>query len=303
MAQRIPVDQATSLAWVEVAHSARIHSRILDTVSDPIDGSQFSMVDVLYPHERASNWHRSYLNAALEHLLVWADLVAPLRFHPEQESIHMLRPAYTLSRAAIEAASQAVWVSAGGSAAECVRRHLRLIRWDYEEHRKSVQDPEAKRRIHEMDETLLNRVREHVSADQLKVPSLLTVLREAAEVIGESSNDLERVWRAASGAAHGKFWPSVALQHVVPVDEHEPGQLRALSVPDAVGMTEVLRLAGRMTTWGVLRHADFCGFEIEPLVSEATQWLASVVPVHDDADPDVIARLMGRDHDSEPGRR
>jgi len=243
------------------------------------------VVDALYPYERASIWHRSYLNAALEHLLVWADLVAPLRFHPEQELIHTLRPAYTLSRAALEAASQAVWVSAGGSAAECARRHLRLIRWDYAEHRKSVQDPAVKQRIRAMDETLLTRVEERLSVDELIVPSLIAVLRDAAQVIGVSADELERVWRAASGAAHGKFWPSVALQHVVPVDEHEPGQMRTLSVPDVAAMTEVLRLASRMTTWGVLRHADFSGFEIQPLIDEGKRWLASVVPLRDDADP------------------
>lgn len=256
------------------------------------------MVDAMYPHERASNWHRSYLNAALEHLMMWADLVAPLRFDPEQDSTHTLRPAYTLGRAALEAAAQAVWMSAGDSAGDCIRRHLKLIRWDYEEHRKSVQSPEHKRRIREMDELLLNRVQEHVSGDELTVPSLLVVLREAADVIGVSSDDLERMWRAASGAAHGKYWPSVALQHVVPVNEYTPGQLSTLSVPDAARMTEVLRLADRMTTWGVLRHADFSGYEIEPLLSEAKRWLASVVPLRDDADPEVVARLFGHDHNS-----
>ena len=126
MTRRIPVDRATSLAWVEIAHGARLHNRILGNVPDPINGAEFAVVDALYPYERASIWHRSYLNAALEHLLVWADLVAPLRFHPEQELIHTLRPAYTLSRAALEAASQAVWVSAGGSAAAVSYTHLTL---------------------------------------------------------------------------------------------------------------------------------------------------------------------------------
>jgi hypothetical protein len=68
-----------------------------------------------------------------------------------------------------------------------------------------------------MDETLLDRVSEHVPADELAVPSLLAVLRAASEVIGIAPDDFERVWRAASGAAHGKFWPSIALQHTTRV--------------------------------------------------------------------------------------
>ncbi len=157
---------------------------------------------------------------------------------PEQELIHTLRPAYTLSRAALEAASQAVWVSAGGSAAECARRHLRLIRWDYAEHRKSVQDPAVKQRIRAMDETLLTRVEERLSVDELIVPSLIAVLRDAAQVIGVSADELERVsgepltttsWRAASerrqAASSGRRWRS---KHVVPVDRRARTQADAL---------------------------------------------------------------------------
>lgn len=64
---------------------------------------------------------------------------------------------------------------------------------------------------------------------------------------------------------------------------------------DAAGMTEVLELADRMTAWGVLRHADFSGFEIQPLIDEATRRLATVVPFRDDADLGAIAHLLGPD--------
>lgn len=168
-----------------------------------------------------------------------------------------------------------------------------MIRWDYKEHAKSATDPDAKQRIRAMDERLLARVSEHVAEEELPPPSLLNVLRGAAEVIEAVPNDVEYVWRAASGAAHGKYWPSLVLQDVVPIEEYEPGQLRTVSVPDPAGMTEVLELARRMTAWGVVRQAQFSGFEIDPLFDEATRWLATVVPFREDADPDVIAYLTG----------
>ena len=60
-------------------------------------------------------------------------------------------------------------------------------------------------------------------------------------------------------------------------------------------MTEVLRFADRMVTYGVLRHADLCGADIPRLLGEARRWLIDVVPIADDADPAVIAHLNRED--------
>lgn len=288
---RVPVDRSTSLAWTEIAQYARLANHILSAVPDPDGDSNLAQIDAMYPHERASDWHRSYLKAALQHLVLWADLVAPLRFHPDQEVVHQLRPAYTLGRAAIEAASQAVWLTGGETAHECARRHLSLIRWDYEEHRKSLREDEAKRRVREMDARLLDRVRSQFDQRELAPPKHLAVLRGAAPTVGVDPDDLERVWRAASGSAHGKVWPSISLQHVVPLQEYEAGQFRTFCVPDPEGITEVLRLAEQMTMFGVVRHAQYCGADVPTLMDEARRWLASVVPFREDADPDVVAYL------------
>lgn len=300
MDSRVPVDRQISLAWTEIAHTARLGNRILGGVPELAPGSNFEQINAIYPSERSSDWHRSYLEAALQHLLLWADLVAPLKFHPEQEVIQAFRPAYTLGRAALEAASQAVWMSSGDTAKECARRHLSLIRWDYVEHRKSVTGEDAKRQIREMDARLLDRVGRQFNDADLTPPTHLAVLRNAALTIDVDPDELERVWRAASGSAHGKFWPSVALQQVVPLHEYEPGQFRAVRVPDPAGMTEVLRFAERMTTWGVFRHADFSGADIPQLAGEARCWLVSVAPIRDDADQSVIDYLSRASDDPPP---
>lgn len=287
----VPVDGDTARAWVAVAQSARMAQRILRAVGAPAPRSNFSQIDSTYPFEKASDWHRAFLSAALEHLILWADLAAPLKFHPEQDVTHSFRPAYTLGRAALEASSQAVWMSAGATAEECTRRHLSLSRWDYEEHRKSVRDPADKARVSEMDAKLLSRVAHTFSEEDLARPSHYTVLRAMAPVIGRHSDDVERIWRAASGSAHGRIWPSLALQHLVPIAEHEPGQVRAVTVPDPAGMTEVLEAANEVTMYGVLRHADYCNADIPALMDEARLWLVSVVPFRDDADPAVVTYL------------
>ncbi|WP_157741370.1 hypothetical protein [Jiangella sp. DSM 45060] len=212
-------------------------------LGDPSPISNFVKINEIYVHEKASDWCRSYLRAALEHLLLWAEYVAPLNFPPDHEVTHSFRPAYTLARAALESASQAVWTMAGGSARECARRHLCLIRWDYEEHRKSLPTTNAKQHVQEMDRLLLERTAPAYKEVELKRPNHFTVLQATAPIIDYVPEDLERIWRAASGSAHGKVWPAIDLQHVVPLAEYEPGHFRTVRIPDVVGMTEALEAA------------------------------------------------------------
>jgi hypothetical protein len=291
VAERIPVNEAITRPWVEVAQGARLSARMLSRMGDPAADSNFAQINALYPWEKASDWCRSYLSAALEHLSLWADYAAPLKFHPEHEVVHTFRPAYTLARAALEASSQAVWLTAGTSARECALRHLSLIRWDYQEHRKSVASTEGKQAIDAMDATLLERMSGVLAPEDLYRPNHFTVLRDASSVIERDPADVERIWRAASGSAHGRVWPSLTLQHVVPLAEYEPGHFRTVRVPDADGMTEVLTLAQQMTLHGVLRYADYAGEDIPELMEEARLWLASVIPFREDADVEVVEHL------------
>ena len=167
-----------------------------------------------------------------------------------------------------------------------------LVRWDYVEQRKSlVGNAQAQKAVTDLDAKLLERTAVAFPAAELQPPSHYTVLRSTADHIGLVPDGLERIWRAASGSAHGKVWPTLALQHVVPLTEYEPGQFRTLRVPDAKGMTEVLEVAERMTMHGVLRHADYCKADSHALIGAARVWLASVVPFREDADPEVVACL------------
>lgn len=296
MEHQLPVDETSSRAWAAVAFGTRTIDHVLRAISGPSPDSNFDQIDAIYSYEKASDWNRSYLTAALEHLAVWADMVAPLKFHPEHRVLHTFRPAYTLARAAIEASSQAVWLTSGGTAQECARRHLSLIRWDFVEQRKSMMTAEAKQHMRERDGQLLERAAHLFDVTKLSPPNQYDVLRAVAPVLDLEDDRLEEIWRAASGSAHGRVWPSLSLQHVVPLSEYEPGQFQTLRIPDAVKMTEVLQLAERMTTYGVLRHADFCGADIPTLLEEARLFLLSVTPLREDADPATVNLLGRREH-------
>lgn len=294
---RFPVPQEHSLAFTEVAQGSRLSWRVLVNAGDPRPGSNFESVAELYPFEKVSDRTHAYLSAAYEQLLLWADHAAPLKFHPEQITNFTLRPAYTLARAALESAAQAVWILSSPDPLECIRRHLCLMRWDYQEHIKSVADPEHIKRIRDQDTKLLERVAGVFGPDEITPPrGYWNVIQRACET--EQSLKLEvvdakRIWSAASGAAHGKYWPTHDLQHVVPGEEYEPGRFRAATLPDPEGMVEALNAAYTMAQIGVLRHAHWCGADIPTLMNGARVWLADHITLRPDSDSDALARLRG----------
>src|ERR1700691_88410 len=96
---RKPLDEENQRSWVEIAQSIRVSDRLLSQLSDPRDGSNFSQAEQWFPFEKVSVRARAYLEAALEHLLLWADHAAPLLFHPDHVTKFTLRPAHTLARA------------------------------------------------------------------------------------------------------------------------------------------------------------------------------------------------------------
>ncbi len=291
---KLPIDAESSQAFTEVAQSARMSGRLLRSVGDPRPDSNFARIGAIYPFEKPSDWCRAYLGAALEHLTLWADYVAPLRFHESQETMLSLRPAYTLARAALESSAQAVWMLTTRDPMECIRRHLSLMRWDLQEHRKSKLDLAEKEKVKAREQLMLDRVSTVFAPEQISPPGgYLAVIKDAcgATDLDIDAEDAERIWRAASGSAHGKYWPSIDLQDILPGEEYEPGHFRAIRFPDPKGMAEVLKCADGMTTYGVLKFADYSGADIGELILEAQSWLAEVIPFRADADPSVIGRL------------
>ena len=254
---------------------------LLTETPPAIDGSPFSIIDEDLP-QPCEKWCRSYLSSALEHLGMWADYVAPLTFHPDAVVHHEARPAQTLARAALESASQAVWVMASRDRREVLRRHLSLVLADWEQQSKAEVDLERKADLKQQRLDLLDILES--AGVKVDDPSYLTLVMAAAhEVRTNLSNDdlgdparVERLWRASAGSAHGKMWPSLELRVSVEVDG------RPFSFPDADAMSAILVLANRVTQYGVFRFIDYAGHEpqlAERLRETSLRWYARIPKV------------------------
>lgn len=292
--KRIAVDRSTIEPWVTVAQSSRLIADVLSQIGEPLKASNFESINAHYPPERSSDWCREFLTAGIEHMTLWADHVAPLRFHEEAVVNHTFRPVQTLSRAAIESASQAVWMMNGDSARECARRHVCLILDDLDEQRKAASGDERKMRIKEAHQVVLERLAPFIDKQDIgRFPGYMNIVKEAAATVatkGSADADLvdpavvERMWRASAGSAHGKRWPSLELQIVNLGREISPGQFATDRTPDPEAITRILKLADAVLTYGVLRFADYSGYtpQLTTIIAAAQERLAAIIPRRSD---------------------
>lgn len=242
-------------------------------VGEPASDSNFVRVAELYPFESIAQQSRRYLDAAFEHLLFWADHVAPLKFHPEQVTNFTLRPCFTLARAALEASAQAVWLLSTTDPVECVRRHVCLRRWDLDEQAKWA-GGEQKSELRNQDRELIERVAKVFTPEQVRPPGgYLQVLQSACanRDLKLRAGHVERLWRVASGAAHGKQWPDDEFRRPVAT---APPEFASAVFPDTKAMLEILDVAHKMTQIGALQHAQYSGADIHALLEGARVWLA-----------------------------
>lgn len=286
---RVRVPDEDSRAFTEIAIGVRTNWAVFNDCPPPVPKSAFAQTREIYPFEPLDERVGAYVRAALEHLVWWADWAAPLKFHPEHEVNFSLRPAYTLGRAALESAAQAVWMLDTDSPVECIRRHICLMRWDLQEHRKSKSDQAEKDAIKAREADLVHRVSEVFTEGKIAAPStFLTVIRAAASAsdLSLEPEDAEYLWRAASGVAHGKYWPTQDLQRTT-YAENADGTLtnREILVPDTKVMVELVEAAYRMTQFGVLRYADFCGADLAALHRSALLAVSEALPLREGVDP------------------
>jgi hypothetical protein len=277
---RVPVPDDQSLRFTELAHGSRLIHQVHSHVGDPAAGSNFFRTAELYPFESIAQQSRRYLDAAFEHLLFWADHVAPLKFHSDQTTNFTLRPCFTLARAALEASAQAVWLLSTTDPVECIRRHVCLRRWDLDEQAKWA-DGERKSEFRNEDRELVERVAKVFTTEQVRAPNgYLHVLQLACanEDLRLNDKDVERLWRAASGAAHGKQWPDQEFRRPA---ASAPAELATALFPDTGAMLAILEVAHQMTQIGALQHAAYSGADIPALIENARVWMAENMPLKD----------------------
>lgn len=280
---RIPVSPEESTKWVATAHKARISQYMLRGMLDPAPSSQLASDDLLYRWEKCSAWCRGYLMAACDHLLLWANVVAPQEFPEGLIVDNHPRPYYALARAGLESACQAVWILDQPESSERGSRHLRLVYHDLRNMALSLEavDDERSEIARDRMRLLEERVSGDLDFNSIKKgePKYLGLVRECSSAVGLSSGELEAIWREASGAAHGKNWFQHVSSSVEVEEEFESGYFRARHQPDPAGVTRVMEAASGMTLHGTCRFAERSGFDFKEQYEAAFSRLISETPL------------------------
>jgi hypothetical protein len=142
-------------------------------------------------------------------------------------------------------------------------------------------DGERKSEFRNEDRELVERVAKVFTTEQVRAPNgYLHVLQLACanEDLRLNDKDVERLWRAASGAAHGKQWPDQEFRRPA---ASAPAELATALFPDTGAMLAILEVAHQMTQIGALQHAAYSGADIPALIENARVWMAENMPLKD----------------------
>jgi len=256
---------------------------MLDGLLDPESESDLAAVDQEYPWEKCSAWIRSYLLAGCEHLLLWANIISPQEFPEGSKVANYSRPYYALARSGLESACQAVWILKPESSNERANRHLRLVYHDLRHMALSLEAEADPRSTIARERMRLLQQRTEGNFDFIAIkngePKFLGLVRECSSAVGLQPDELEAIWRLASGAAHGKNWFQALSGQFVVEEEYEPEYFRATHVPDPAGVTKVMEAASSMTLFGVLRFAQCAGLNFKTAYDAAFSKLLAETPL------------------------
>lgn len=307
MIEEIAVNRSNryASALIELALRFRVEGSILGSFDDPTPDSPFVEANGIFEWEKASDWCREYLSAAFQSASMWADHHAPMTFDPKAVVVIRPRPLQGMARSVLEAASQAVWVMTGDSNRDLAEKHLQLMYSDYLEQRKAyrLQGKRIDAAQAQLDKFKQRVEQSHVdSAKVLKKISYLAMIRGATEALSAmgkkiAPDEVEYVWRLASGATHGKRWTAFELNDVERLEEYEPGQLRVSRTTRLDVAYRAFSLAYEMAHFGVVMFAARSGLDYFSAQQAAILQVAENIPVAPNRErerQDIIKRLAGQ---------
>ncbi|MGO4785207.1 hypothetical protein [Cryobacterium sp. W22_MBD10_FK3] len=259
------VDVKTMKRWAEFALSIRTAGHTLARVTAPQGGSAFALVDDRYPSESVSQWAREGLRSAVDHLLIWANHAVPLDQFEGQVVTHQgFRWSFTLMRSAIEGSAQSLWLSRSPTPEVCLARLIRMVRHDLREERlahialgRDVALIEERAARHE---TAAQGFIGHGPAIS-SLPSMVDLVRLAAQVATLDPALQEANWRICSAAAHGKDWAIREVQVLTAPVEWRPGQFHLSGHPDPEKLTRILEDSVKLLTAGVIQYLLMSGVD------------------------------------------
>lgn len=168
--------------------------------------SQLASDDALTDPYQSSHAIAMSIGAALDHLLALRALVV------DAGSLPMAAP-FTLARAALENAAQALWVLAPPEQTIRVKRRLQMAVADARERdslartlREERYDPSDLPQRLERFRELAERANLPPQALEGKFPSYRTMVREAGSIADVEGGHLQALWQIGSGYAHGQSW-------------------------------------------------------------------------------------------------
>lgn len=280
---RVSLAREDVMPWIEASVGARLNADVLDKMMPPKEGS-FLRPTTDDPLRNMGWWCHGYLESAVDHMLLWADCFAPLKFHPESETVHTLRPIFTLARAAMESAAQAIWILSPEELVTCVDRYFQLALWDLDEQTKAAMDEEERAELQQCRENMFAVL--GLTRRKFSPPKYIDMIRAAAVFLPTDNvqtpmapESVERIWRSAAGAAHGKQWTEFELHERV-----DAGGGFVYSTPKIQAISEVLDVADKFLRAGVLLFAKRSGHmeDFRDLWEDATNRLAEqITPVGD----------------------
>ncbi|MFE5563121.1 hypothetical protein [Streptomyces sp. NPDC056544] len=134
---------------------------------------------------------------------------------------------WTLMRGALENFATAVWILGGNDRTERRRRTLALWREDMRNRAQHEEDTDhqpgpggktGRERRQDIADLALSL---GIPTTSLSKPEAGKVIGEAAEDAGLKAREVSAAWRAASGFAHGRYWPN--LRASMPIDAVRSG--------------------------------------------------------------------------------
>ncbi|ORM37387.1 hypothetical protein [Williamsia sp. 1135] len=270
--------------WATATYVVRACDLALADVVDPKPGSFMRMADIAYKWEKTSVWSRGYLTSGTEHMMLWADLVAPYEFVEGHINQVRFLPYLLMGRAGLESGAHAVWLLDPKDPRDCVRRLLRVMHKDFGYARKARKAgglPVEKIDVR-MDELVARAEELGVGVSPKdKPPGYEGLVKAAATTVGGDPERWSYLWNAASGAGHGQNWFGVEGYDVELGDEYEPGHYRTTRIPDGSYITEVMEAAADTLQWGTWRWLDLCGYDAQTRMTDAAKDVHSRMPKKD----------------------
>ncbi|WP_407681036.1 hypothetical protein [Pseudarthrobacter chlorophenolicus] len=268
--------------WTFLAFSIRGLEHAIHRLVGPSPLSALQSDDDAYPQEKSSDWGLSYLKASAEHLTQWADLVVPLIARSESDVVeHHFRPQLTLGRCGLEAASQAVWALGPDDSSERLLRHFRLVLWDLGEEERALTiagDSAGAGDAREKATTLLSGASPNYSRKSLGGRmTYLPFIEYSADLQDRDPRGWERLWRSASGAAHGRRWIT-KHSYQTPEGPNRQGVETSMREPKLAEITHLVEAATATLTKGFSLYCDRAGIDEKALLINGAIHTLDVTP-------------------------